>query len=101
MKQFILLLATLISAQYSPNASADDLIAYLIAKAPTNSSTELVQNLGSLSLSNCLQLADLTHDIIVVRVHCNEIGDLHTALIHDIYPLLSVHLKSQWFETAD
>ena len=101
MSKFILLLGTLVSVQFSSVASAKDLLVYLIAKAPAETSTALVQSIETLSLSNCLQLANQARNIVIVQVHCNDMDDLNNALVEDIYPLLSIHLKSQWLEISN
>lgn len=101
MKKYMPRMLLIVSLLCSLSATADDLIAYLIAKAPSQNSTETLQKIKSVGLSNCLQLASMEFDVISVRVHCNEMDDLQNALINDIYPLLGVHLKAQWIEVEN
>jgi hypothetical protein len=59
--------------------------AYLVIDADPTASSNLLQRLRSLSLGNCLLLAEqMMPGEIIAHLHCNERPDVTRAIVEDI-----------------
>lgn len=76
--------------------------AYLLIEADSTAGSGLLQRLRSLSLGNCLLLAEqMVPGEIIAHLHCNGVPDVTRALTEDIAGLAGVKRATVLMLTTD
>jgi hypothetical protein len=76
--------------------------AYLLIDVDPTTGSGLLQRLKSLSLGNCLMLAEqMVPGEIIAHVHCDDLPDVTRALVEDISRLAGVKRATMLMLTRD